>query len=324
MRKGLKRIALATSIVCALSGCGSSKGYDSAANTSVETAAAEVYDNAEYATEEVASTESLDNVQIQDTQKLIKTVNMNVETKEFESVMDSINSKTTEMGGYIQYSEIYDDTVNNGYRNATLTIRIPADKLESFINVVEENTNVTYKNESVEDITLDYVDVESHINALKVEQEALLKMLESAEELSDIISIQSQLTQVRYEIESYESRKRTYDNKVDYSTIYVSITEVSRETPVDKELTYWGEVSQKFSESIYILAMMFRAFSIWLIVALPYFVVFGLIILIIYKVRKVLIRRTSKGDKKNSKSAMNNDNMSESVLVDDTKSSDKK
>ena len=77
---------------------------------------------------------------------------------------------------------------------------------------------------------MNYVDVESHITALKTEQESLLKMLEQADTIETILAIQNQLTQVRYQLESYESQKRTYDNDLNYSAVYVYVQEVERES----------------------------------------------------------------------------------------------
>ena len=92
---------------------------------------------------------------------------------------------------------------------------------------------MTYSSESTEDVTLAYTDMQSHVAALRTEQETLLSMLGQAQSMEDILAIQTQLTQVRYEIESYESQLRVYDNQVDYSTVYLDIREVARETSAE-------------------------------------------------------------------------------------------
>ena len=70
--------------------------------------------------------------------------------------------------------------------------------------------------------------LQSHKKALLAEQESLLSMMEQAESIEDIIAINEQLTDVRYQIESMESQLRTYDNQVDYSTVNLYIDEVER------------------------------------------------------------------------------------------------
>ena len=97
--------------------------------------------------------------------------------------------------------------------------------------MVEGVSNITYRQENVEDVTLDYVDVESRKKMLETEQQRLLELLETAESLDDILTIESRLTEVQYELDSKESQLRTYDNQIDYSTVYLDINEVVRYTP---------------------------------------------------------------------------------------------
>mgnify|MGYP002226154573 CR=1 FL=1 len=84
-------------------------------------------------------------------------------------------------------------------------------------------------------MTLTYVDLQSHRDALQTEQERLLQLLEQAESIEDIITIEQRLSDVRYQLESMESQLRSYDNQVDYSTVYLYIDEVEVYTPVEEE-----------------------------------------------------------------------------------------
>lgn len=214
-------------------------------------------------------------------QKLIKDVSISAETKKFDTLLESISKKTGELGGYVESSEINGSSYSyNSSRWANLTVRIPADKLDAFITEVDSNANITSKMESVRDVTLEYVDIESHINALRAEQESLLKILKEAEKLGDIIKIQSQLTDVRYEIESYESRLRTYDNMVIYSTVNINISEVERETPADPE-TFGEEIKARLGENLNNIKDGLRSFAIWFISSIPFIILWAVIILII-------------------------------------------
>ena len=200
----------------------------------------------------VTSTSGIENVNTV-SQKLIKTVSMSMETKEFDALLEDIRRQVEEMGGYIEDSDISGSSYysTRGNRNAWLTLRIPAGKLEGFVTVVEELGNVVSKRESVEDITLRYVDVESHKKALETEQERLLELLERAENMEDIITIESRLSQVRYELQSYESALRTYDNQVNYSTVSLDISEVERVAELPEEKTFLEEVRYRLSDNLY-------------------------------------------------------------------------
>ena len=95
-----------------------------------------------------------------------------------------------------------------------MTARIPAKRLDEFVQRVGEQSNITNKEERVEDVTLQYVDLESRKKALATEQDRLLELLEKAESVEDIISIEARLSDVRYELESMESQLRTLNNQI--------------------------------------------------------------------------------------------------------------
>lgn len=220
--------------------------------------------------------------------KLIRTVNLSVETKEFDLAVATVQSQVDAMGGYIENMETYNGSSYSGYRsnrNASMTVRIPEDQLSGFLEKVSEICNVVNRSENVEDVTLAYVDVESHRNALRVEQERLLELLEQAETIEDIITIEDRLSSVRYQLESMESQLRTYDNRIDYSTVYLYIDEVQELTPVEEE-TVWEQISGGFVDSLKSIGNGLLDIGIWLVVHIPYIVIWaGIIALIIVIVR---------------------------------------
>ncbi|MFA9463663.1 MAG: DUF4349 domain-containing protein [Velocimicrobium sp.] len=226
-------------------------------------------------------------------QKLIKTIYMNVETKEFDNLIGILSQKTDELNGYIESSDVSGNSYEyENMRYATLTIRIPFDVLDRFVSVVEKDANVTNKSESTQDVTLQYVDMSSHVEALRAEQKSLMTILKEAKKVEDIIKIQSQLTDVRYEIESYESQLRTYDNLVNYSTVTISINEVKRETTTETE-TMSEKITARLSTNLYNIGQGFQNFIIWVVSSLPYILICGVILLFgIYVLRKVNLRET--------------------------------
>lgn len=144
-------------------------------------------------------------------QKLIKTVNMSAETTEFDTLVADVRAKTESAGGYVENSDVGGDYGMDMTRYAYLVLRIPADQLDNFVNGLKDTTNVRSFSENTEDVTLQYIDMDTHIRALREELDALFTMMEQADSMTDILSIQSQITDVRYEIESYESQLRVYD-----------------------------------------------------------------------------------------------------------------
>ena len=94
-------------------------------------------------------------------------------------------------------------------------------------------------------MTLSYTDIVARKEALETEKETLKKLMEQAQSMEDLLVIQSQLTEVQYQIDSITSQLRVYDNKIDYSTIYLSIEEVE---PDDLTITQKRSVGQRIAE----------------------------------------------------------------------------
>lgn len=238
--------------------------------------------------------------------KLIKTVHLNLETENYDSLMVGLEEEIEALGGYIEYKDAYHGNFNSrtiSYRNryANITARIPAAKLDEFTKTVGEIGNITYESESVEDVTLKYVDLSSHKKMLVAEQERLMELLENAASMEDIITIESRLSEVRYQIESMESQLRTFDNQVDYSTVHISVEEVERYTPQPEKST-WERIKSGFAENVYRVTNGIKNFGIEFVIAIPILVVWaigitvGIIIarLIMKKIRSREIVKTAK------------------------------
>lgn len=309
MKKKVLACVLSGILAVSIFGCGSKSMM--ATESAMENAAYDDmaydsgYDTTESASAEeagsgaVTSENGIEEVQETD-RKLIRNVNLSLQTKEFDTVLDNMSQKIKDLGGYIQDSSVWGSSSDySSSRSASYTLRIPSDKLDEFIDVVETLGNVTYKNESVDDVTLRYVDVESHKKALETEQERLLALLEKAENVEDIITIENRLSDVRYELENYESQIRLLDNQIDYSTVYVDVSEVSRVTDTGKQ-GFFEEVASRFSDSVYVVLMGLRGFAIGILGSLPILVVWGVILAVVVILLRKFVFKKSKKNKKNT------------------------
>lgn len=235
--------------------------------------------------------------------KLIKRVNLSVETQEFDVLTAKIEEKVTSLGGYMENSDVYGNGYSsNSMRRANYTARIPVNKLDELVNSVDNMSNVTSKSESAEDVTLEYVDTKSRKEALLIEQERLMALLEQADTLETIVGLESRLTEVRYEIQSLESRLRTFDNLVDFATVYIDVTEVVIYTPTETpEKTIWQKMADGFVSSLKDVGYGFVDFFVGLVIALPYLFVWAVVIGIIILIVRAVIKSTKKKKVKRQK-----------------------
>ena len=234
--------------------------------------------------------------------KIIKNGDLSIQTREFDEFLTSLNRAIAAVGGYVEASSVSGNSYNrNRMRSADITARIPADSLDSFCDQVSDLGNVTYKNLYTRDVTLTYVDLESHVKALRTEQETLMDLLAQAKRVDDIITIQSRLSDVLYEIESYESTLRTFDDQIAYSSVNLSIQEVARETAVEKE-TASEEIARRFRENWEDVKEGATRFGINFVSDLPviliWVVVLGAVALVVVLIIKGAPRRKEKRERR--------------------------
>lgn len=231
--------------------------------------------------------------------KLIRTVSLSLETEEYDVLLSNVSARIAACGGYVENLSA-DTRYSSDSRYASMTVRVPAERLDEFVTAVSDISNVVQRSENTEDVTLSYVDLESHKNALRTEQERLISLLEEAENLTEILEIEDRLADVRYELEYYESQLRTYDNLVEYATVTLSISEVKKLTPTE-EKGFWEKIGDGFTESLGdVWEGLKNAFS-FVIIAVPYLLVIaviaGVILLIIFlcvkKSRKKAAKRAA-------------------------------
>lgn len=297
-------VGIITAVMLSLTACGSSSGsYDakmpmenSVATEEMKTESAGMTDSGsgEYVSEEASASRK------ESDRKLIRTVSMDVETKEYDGLLVMIEDEVERLGGYIESLDSYNGSIYSSYRNsryADMVLRIPQNSLNQFLGSVEGVSNVISRSENVQDVTLSYVDLESRKEVLLVEQERLLAFLEQAETMEDIIVLEERLSEIRYEIESKESQLRTYDNKVTYSTVYLNVQEVKELTPV-KEETAWERISNGFLQNVEDIVEGVTNFFIELLIMTPYIllwtVVIALAILAIRKYSKHSLKKKQK------------------------------
>ena len=206
--------------------------------------------------------------------KLIRKLHLEVETETYDELFANVQQMVAQCGGYVESMDA-NTRYGSTSRYATMVIRVPADQLDHFAADVAEASNVVYRSESTNDVTLSYVDMESRKTALLVEQERLMALLEQAGSLEEILQIETRLTEVRYELESIESQLRTYDNLVDYATVTLSISEVKVLTDVEEEEKgFWETIGEGFLDSVSGLWNGIKKVFSFLLIASPYLLIF--------------------------------------------------
>ena len=289
--KKMLSLLLCAALLLGLSACGGSAKSDAMYVTGAvrEEAAAEAPAAMDMVTSNSANLKGAQSgsTALPEGRKWIITIDMNVETDDLDVLMSELDQKIKSLGGYVE-----DQNVHNGsnyasrrYRSASLTIRIPDEKVDQFTGEVAGMANVVSQNLRREDITLKYVATASRVTALETEEARLLELLAKAENMEDLLTIEARLTDVRYELENYASQLRLYDNQIDYATIYFYIEEVQEYTPVE-EPTFFEQIKNTFSDALEGLGDGIVNITVFLVGNSPYLLTLGVAALVIIKLAK--------------------------------------
>lgn len=292
----MKRIfALFFAIVLILglfAGCGKNAAANDSAVGSADGNRGEIME--ETASESLADS-SKTNSNLPQGQKLVRKLWVDAETEDLDSLLVDLETAISQAGGYVEARQVYHGSANASrrYRNADMTLRIPADKVDAFLKGICGMSNIISSRETVDDITLTYVATQSRITALETEQAQLLELLSKAENMSDLLKIKSQLTEVRAELESITSKLLVYDNQVNYGTIYLNISEVKEYTDTQEPETPWQRISSGFMTNLKDLGNGIVEVFIWFIASLPYLIPLGLVTTLVV----ILIKKKAKKSK---------------------------
>lgn len=219
---------------------------------------------------------------IEENRKLIRTITMEAETSDLDQILADLDAQLATLGGFVQNKSVQNGRGGSA-RHATLTLRIPADKVDLFVDHVEGATNILSSNETAEDVTLKYAATESRIKALETKEARLLELMTQAKDLQDLLTLENQLATVRQELETVKSQLKLYDSLIDYGTIKLTVWEVREYTVVEEEEepTAWQRIGNGFVNSVKGVWHIVTEIFIFLVVALPYLVIPGVILAIV-------------------------------------------
>ena len=162
--------------------------------------------------------------------KLIRRAEVSIQTTDFSAAIEALDALTNRLGGYYEQAmtqggDYYDA---NARRYALYTIRVPKEQFEAFLDAAGEIGHVVSSSVGAQDVGEEYHDTELRLKTLQTKQDRLLALLEKAEVMEDIISLENSLSDVQYEIEQLTSTLNRYDSLVDYSAVQLSVNEVIR------------------------------------------------------------------------------------------------
>jgi hypothetical protein len=230
----------------------------------------------------------------QQSSKMIYTARIELETTEFDKAISDINALTDSVSGYFEERNL--SGYSSDYRYASLVIRVPAEKFDEFCTQVGNVCHLIRLNSSQENVSQTYYDVQSRLTTAQTKLSRLQELLSRAENMEDIITIESAISDVEQTIDYLSGSLRGMDNLVDYATVNVTVNEVyhfsgTKEAP----LTLGERLGNAFKSGLESVGDFFEGLAVFLAYSwLWLLMVAGIAVLIVVLIRRGRARRRKK------------------------------
>lgn len=179
------------------------------------------------------------NSQIQE-RLVIQNVDLSIVVADPQAKLAAISAMARELGGFVVSSNMYQSYLSNGkpVPEGSLLIRVPAEKLDNALNQIKADAvEVRTENRSGQDVTQDYIDLNSQLKSMQAAADQLTKIMQSAEKTEDVLNVFSQLQSYNQQIEVIKGQIQYYEQASALSAI--SITLIAEETIQPIEIGGW-------------------------------------------------------------------------------------
>jgi hypothetical protein len=224
------------------------------------------------------------------TSKVIKNASLEIRVRKgsFEREFGRATAVAEQFGGFVSNSSVTETDRN--ISSGTLTVRVPSNQFQAALRRFQGLGKVTNEEQSGQDVTKEFVDLEARLRHAKTEEAFFLRLLDQSRSISDMIQVQSQLSAVQLRIEEIQGQLNYLNDQTSFSTITARIYEPGAPAggrPVGLTRA-WQEATQAFQSVLagFVVAMGWLA---------P-FALFGLVAYVVYRVvRRSRVRTVAGG-----------------------------
>lgn len=275
-----------------------SAGTDSAIAYDAAPAAGAVYDESDEVSAygDTGTYGAEDETQATDSSvKIVRTADLTIASTAFDSDIQALTDLTDQLGGYVASVSVNGEASERKDRVAYYSLRIPSDQLDAFLSGAEGIGRITARSETATDMTTQYSDTQLRLATQQAKMARLQELIAKAENVSDLLDIESEIADTQYEIDQLESSLLTIDRNVDKSDVSVTVQEQSAgATAQAVELTLWQRIASGFQASAAWLARFAQNLLVFVVMTLPVLVPLGAVIVIIWLLVRANRRRKAR------------------------------
>lgn len=280
----MTRLLAALAAAALLAGCGGSGSATSSAATYSLEIASEDSAPADMAAGAIdGGMKSTLEPQTDTDRKIIYRAGLSLESTDFDAARAALLAAVDAHGAYLEYTD-QSGSAKESDRYASYTVRVPVESYRAFLDEAGQAGNLLSMNESAEDITSSYIDVEARLSSLENQRDRLNELADKAETTADLLEIESQLSEVQYQLESYTRQLRSMDDRVGYSTVDITLREVATLTPTG--VTFGERLADAFSGGISAFVSLVQGVILAVVYLLPLLVVIAAAVVLLVVLRR--------------------------------------
>ena len=218
---------------------------------------------------------------------IIQTANVELETEYFDDAVAELRGLAPDAGGYIEHEML----TNRGRRMLTIVLRVPVANFDMVLRHVENLADVRSSNQFAEDVTEHFYDLMGSYEVRRIEEDRILALLEEAENIHEILALEERLSNTRLRIEMYLSQLNNLAGRVVYSTITVTLWDISQEEIEDTVVTLGAHIGGAFGDSVDGTVNAAQNFIVFLAGAVLPLLLVGVAGFVTYKIVRSVVRK---------------------------------
>lgn len=240
--------------------------------------------------------------------KLVYTCDLRIQTLVYDDTLLNIREKISSAGGFIsseyEYDNDYrwyysDNSKTNATRNITITVRVSSDKYDDFLNSLDGDGKIISKSSNVENISRQYYDTEAIIESLNIQEKRLLDMMDKAQTIEEMISVEQRLTEVQTQLNQYKTSLAVMQSDVDYSTVTINLEEVYEYDETIHTNTFFDRLGNTLKNAWRSFGVTLENILFFVIMAIPQIIIFiPIIVIAIIVFNKIKNKIKTKKNKK--------------------------
>jgi hypothetical protein len=226
---------------------------------------------------------------------VIQNADLSIVVADPQVKMAAISAMAKELGGFVVSSNMYRSYLSNGkpVPEGSITIRVPADKLDSALNQIKADAvEVRNENRSGQDVTQNYIDLNSQLKSMQAAADQLTRIMQSAEKTEDVLNVFTQLQSYNQQIEVLKGQIQYYEQASALSAISINL--IAEETIQPIDIGGWKPqgVARDAIQSLIRFWQGFVDFMInFFLLALPVIITIFLPFYLLFLVVRAIVRR---------------------------------